>query len=113
MEYSLSLMVAASEISLFCCSRRTLYTDFEMSESLKKPLFVPEKLLMGPGPSNSHPLVLTALSLPVLGHMHPELFQVRDILPIQGVSGYFKEVFWSRDIHFKRFVELNKKTKIF
>lgn len=43
---------------------------------LKNPLTVPQKLLMGPGPSNASPRVLQALSQPVLGHMHPELFQV-------------------------------------
>lgn len=60
--------------------------DLEMPESLKKPLLVPEKLLMGPGPSNSHPLVLTAMSLPVLGHMHPELFQVSDIFLLENID---------------------------
>ncbi len=32
---------------------------------------VPERLLLGPGPSNSHPDVLKALALPPIGHLDP------------------------------------------
>ncbi|CAG7826089.1 unnamed protein product, partial [Allacma fusca] len=49
---------------------------------LKTPINVPEKLLMGPGPSNCSPRVLESLSLPVLGHMHKEFFQVLDEIKI-------------------------------
>ncbi len=31
----------------------------------------PERVLMGPGPSNVHPRVLKAMSLPVIGHLDP------------------------------------------
>src|SRR5512146_1939278 len=31
----------------------------------------PERLLMGPGPSNPHPAVLRAAAAPVLGHLDP------------------------------------------
>lgn len=31
----------------------------------------PERILMGPGPSNVHPRVLKAMSLPVIGHLDP------------------------------------------
>lgn len=44
--------------------------------SLKKPLDVPEKLMMGPGPSNYSQRVRDAMSKPVLGHLHPETLQV-------------------------------------
>lgn len=44
---------------------------------LNTPLFVPEKLLMGPGPSNCSPRVLRALSQPVLGHLHIETTKVQ------------------------------------
>jgi len=43
---------------------------------LKRPLYVPSKTLMGPGPSNCSHRVLEAMSNPVLGHMHPECLQV-------------------------------------
>ncbi len=35
------------------------------------PVEPPERLLMGPGPSNPHPAVLRAASAPVLGHLDP------------------------------------------
>ncbi|GLH11059.1 Serine--pyruvate aminotransferase [Gryllus bimaculatus] len=46
--------------------------------SLSRPLFVPQKLLMGPGPTNSSPRVLKAMGLPILGHMHKECINVMD-----------------------------------
>ncbi|XP_071805822.1 alanine--glyoxylate aminotransferase-like [Asterias amurensis] len=48
------------------------------SSELLKPINVPHKLLMGPGPSNIPPRVLAAGSLPVLGHLHPEFLKVMD-----------------------------------
>lgn len=45
-------------------------------KSLKKPLEVPEKLMMGPGPSNYPQRVRDAMSKPILGHLHPETLQV-------------------------------------
>ncbi|KAJ9586695.1 hypothetical protein L9F63_019733 [Diploptera punctata] len=45
---------------------------------LQKPLSVPDKLLMGPGPSNCPPRVLHAMSLPVLGHLHQETCSIMD-----------------------------------
>lgn len=50
--------------------------DFPPPESLKIPLVVPLKTLLGPGPSNCPPRVLQALSLPILGHLHPECTKV-------------------------------------
>lgn len=47
---------------------------------LRSPLSVPRKLLMGPGPSNSSPRVLQALTQPVVGPMDEELLQVCQIL---------------------------------
>lgn len=43
---------------------------------LKTPLRIPHKLLMGPGPSNASPRILNALTQPILGPIHPELFHV-------------------------------------
>lgn len=34
------------------------------------------KLLMGPGPSNSHPRVLEAMSKPLLGHLDPDFLDI-------------------------------------
>ncbi|ETN58525.1 serine-pyruvate aminotransferase, mitochondrial [Anopheles darlingi] len=45
---------------------------------LREPLVVPDKLLMGPGPSNAHARVLEAMSRPILGHLHPETLKIMD-----------------------------------
>lgn len=42
------------------------------------PIQVPPRLLMGPGPTNSHPRILAAQSLPLLGHMHPPFISIMD-----------------------------------
>lgn len=47
-------------------------------QSLMKPMDFPQKLLMGPGPSNCPPRVLNASALPLLGHLHPEFTQIMD-----------------------------------
>jgi len=54
------------------------YHEIPPPAVLKVPIHVPEKLLMGPGPSNCCPRVLEACSLPVVGHMHTEFFKILD-----------------------------------
>lgn len=39
---------------------------------------LPGRLLLGPGPSNAHPSVLEAMSLPLLGHLDPEFIALLD-----------------------------------
>ncbi|XP_058799066.1 3-hydroxykynurenine transaminase isoform X2 [Phymastichus coffea] len=48
------------------------------AQELLKPLQLPQRTLTGPGPSNCSPRVLRALQQQVLGHMHPEIFQLMD-----------------------------------
>lgn len=48
----------------------------EKPEVLKKTLEVPDKLMMGAGPSNYSQRVRDAMSKPVLGHLHPETLKV-------------------------------------
>lgn len=43
---------------------------------LRKPLAVPHRHMFGPGPSNVPPRILEAGAHPVIGHMHPEIFEV-------------------------------------
>ena len=38
----------------------------------------PERLLLGPGPSNAHPSVLEAMSRPLVGHLDPEFIALLD-----------------------------------
>ncbi|KAL9845017.1 alanine--glyoxylate aminotransferase [Geothlypis trichas] len=45
---------------------------------LLRPLAVPERLLLGPGPSNVPRRIRAAGAIPLLGHMHPEVLQVMD-----------------------------------
>ncbi len=53
-----------------------------------KPLTVPRRTVMGPGPSSANPAVLRAMSLPVIGYLHPAYFDVLD-----EVETMLKEVF--------------------
>jgi len=46
------------------------------------------RILLGPGPSSVHPRVLHAMTLPVVGHLDPEFFQVMD-----EVGDMLREVF--------------------
>lgn len=45
-------------------------------EALRKPLSIPNRLLLGPGPANLAPRVRAAGGLQVIGHMHKEMYQV-------------------------------------
>ncbi|XP_055618738.1 alanine--glyoxylate aminotransferase [Toxorhynchites rutilus septentrionalis] len=56
---------------------------------LREPLVVPEKLLMGPGPSNAPQRVLDAMSRPILGHLHPETLKIMDDIK-EGVRYLFQ-----------------------
>ncbi|NXE03799.1 SPYA protein, partial [Lophotis ruficrista] len=47
-------------------------------QELFRPLVVPERLLLGPGPSNVPPRILAASGRQLLGHLHPEVQQVMD-----------------------------------
>ncbi|CAF90554.1 unnamed protein product, partial [Tetraodon nigroviridis] len=47
-------------------------------QCLKKPLAVPHRHMFGPGPSNVPPRILEAAAKPVIGHMHPEIFEIMD-----------------------------------
>jgi alanine-glyoxylate transaminase / serine-glyoxylate transaminase / serine-pyruvate transaminase len=50
------------------------------------PLSVPDRLLLGPGPSNAHPAVLQAMSTPPLGHLDPNFLSLMD--EIQSLLRY-------------------------
>lgn len=50
------------------------------------PLEMPNRLLLGPGPSNAHPAVLQAMSVPPVGHLDPAFLQLMD--EIQSLLRY-------------------------
>ncbi|XP_059134531.1 alanine--glyoxylate aminotransferase [Peromyscus eremicus] len=58
-------------------------------EALSKPLSVPKRLLLGPGPSNLTPRVLAAGGLRMIGHMQKEMFQIMDEIK-QGIQYVFQ-----------------------
>ncbi|XP_034377535.1 alanine--glyoxylate aminotransferase isoform X2 [Arvicanthis niloticus] len=58
-------------------------------EALSKPLSVPKRLLLGPGPSNLAPRVLAAGNLRMIGHMQKEMFQIMDDIK-QGIQYVFQ-----------------------
>jgi alanine-glyoxylate transaminase / serine-glyoxylate transaminase / serine-pyruvate transaminase len=51
-----------------------------------KPLSLPERLLLGPGPSNAHPTVLAAMNTSPLGHLDPAFLNLMD--EIQALLRY-------------------------
>lgn len=50
---------------------------------------IPERLLMGPGPSNVHPRVIAAMSQPILGYLDPVFLDLMDetMKLLRGVFG--------------------------
>lgn len=50
-----------------------------------RPLEVPYRYLFGPGPSNVPPRVLAAGGRPIIGHLHPEMYEVRTHITISFV----------------------------
>ena len=48
-----------------------------MSDYLKE-FTPPQKILMGPGPSNVHSRVLRAMGAPILGHLDPDFLRIMD-----------------------------------
>ncbi|XP_078306761.1 alanine--glyoxylate aminotransferase [Panthera onca] len=58
-------------------------------EALLRPLFIPNRLLLGPGPSNLAPRVLVAGGQQMIGHMHKEMFQIMDDIK-QGIQYVFQ-----------------------
>lgn len=50
-----------------------------------RPLEAPLRYLFGPGPSNVPPRILAAGSRPIIGHLHPEMYEVTLCLKV-GMS---------------------------
>ena len=59
-----------------------------MAESQVGELQMPQRILLGPGPSSVHPRVLQAMMAPVVGHLDPTFFQVMD-----DVSDMLRQVY--------------------
>ncbi|KAM4869349.1 alanine--glyoxylate aminotransferase isoform X1 [Urocitellus parryii] len=58
-------------------------------EALRRPLSIPDRLLLTPGPSNLAPRVLEAGGMQAIGHMTKEMYQVMDEIK-QGIQYVFQ-----------------------
>ena len=59
-----------------------------MTNSYMNEPNLPQRILLGPGPSTVHPRVLQAMTQPVVGHLDPKFFQIMD-----DVGDMLREVF--------------------
>ena len=59
-------------ISRFSMSSLTV----EAPKVLSAPFSIPEKTMMGPGPTNVPERIRKAMALPTIGHLHPEFCKV-------------------------------------
>ncbi|XP_073437319.1 alanine--glyoxylate aminotransferase [Dendrobates tinctorius] len=69
--------------------RMSTHTIIPPSLALQQPLHVPQRLMLGPGPSNVPPRVQAAGAQQVIGHMHPEMFQIMDDIKL-GIQYAFQ-----------------------
>jgi alanine-glyoxylate transaminase/serine-glyoxylate transaminase/serine-pyruvate transaminase len=60
--------------------------------SLPGQLSPSPRLLLGPGPSDAHPRVLSVMTTPLLGHLDPQFLQVMD-----DIQGMLRQTFQTRN----------------
>ncbi|XP_017366221.1 serine--pyruvate aminotransferase isoform X1 [Cebus imitator] len=58
-------------------------------KALLKPLSIPTRLLLGPGPSSLPPRTMAAGGLQMIGHMHREMYQIMDEIK-EGIQYVFQ-----------------------
>ncbi|XP_040204856.1 serine--pyruvate aminotransferase isoform X1 [Rana temporaria] len=81
--------------TLLCAAHRSVsvrmssHSIIPPSPALLQPLQVPQRLMLGPGPSNVPPRIQAAGGLHVIGHMHPESFQIMDDIKL-GIQYAFQ-----------------------
>ena len=63
-----------------------------MSDRLIQPLNPPRRILMGPGPSDTHPRVLSMLGAPTVGHLDPFFLSV-----MNEVQSMLRQVFQTKN----------------
>ena len=64
-----------------------------MTASYHTELQPSARLLLGPGPSSVHPRVLQAMTLPVMGHLDPDFFQV-----MNDIGDMLREVYHTSNV---------------
>ncbi|KAK3531429.1 hypothetical protein QTP70_020516, partial [Hemibagrus guttatus] len=77
------LLIQQHAAALECCSVPCTRASSSSSSlhvpppaCMLRPLEVPFRYLFGPGPSNVSPRVLSAGGRPIIGHQHPEMFEI-------------------------------------
>ena len=70
------------------CSLDGVRMEVEIPKVFEKKMEVPEKLLLGPGPSNYPERVRKAMANPVLGQLHPETFKIMDDIK-EGLKSFY------------------------
>ena len=63
-----------------------------MNRPVNRELNPPARILMGAGPSNVHPRVTRALTLPIIGFLDPQFIQIMD-----DMAGLLRQLFGSTD----------------
>lgn len=51
-----------------------------MSNTSYEELTPPQRILLGPGPSNIHPRVQMAMLAPIVGHLDPYFISIRELI---------------------------------
>ena len=64
-----------------------------MTASYLNELQPSARLLLGPGPSSVHPRVLQAMTIPVIGHLDPDFFQV-----MNDIGDMLREVYHTSNV---------------
>lgn len=68
-----------------------------------RPLEVPLRYLFGPGPSNVPPRILAAGARPIIGHLHPEMYEVNALFLGSERLNYITHLILITLSHFKHF----------
>lgn len=78
-----SLLARSAPAAVACSQHRPASSvTIPPPPSMLRPLQAPFRYLFGPGPSNVPPRVLAAGGRPIIGHLHPEMYEVKkDRLP--------------------------------
>jgi alanine-glyoxylate transaminase / serine-glyoxylate transaminase / serine-pyruvate transaminase len=87
--YKIQNQLLHSKIFFKIASDNTIYslTPILMSQTIPiktnqklnlQPLNMPNRLLLGPGPSNVHPAILAAMNTPPVGHLDPTFLNLMD-----------------------------------
>uniref|UniRef100_A0A6Q2Z1B8 Alanine--glyoxylate aminotransferase n=3 Tax=Esox lucius TaxID=8010 RepID=A0A6Q2Z1B8_ESOLU len=63
-----------TRLNVFDSAMSSLYVP--PPKCLEKRFVAPQRHMFGPGPSNVPPRILAAGAEPVIGHMHPEMFEI-------------------------------------